>query len=547
MLITAITIENFKGIREPLRIEFKPITLLFGPNSAGKSTIVQALHYALEIFDRNNLDPGTTSIGGRSVDLGGFESLIYNHDLSRNISLKIELDLHNEDLPQYMDGFEEMGLGQLDFDQIWGIPARAVSALIEVDVKWNSQIRGPLLYRYKVAINNEGLAQIETTDDGKQVFITKINPFNSVFLEGITSKEARNIIDRVLFKGEPDEGNELEKVGPIFSAMLTDFDMEGELAGFTKPIGVMAEGSALPTWGKRLDFPDQIWAEEVGEIEKGNLTVCLSSLIVGPGELVRDALRKLFYIGPLREIPPRNYLPEKSPDASRWASGAMGWDVLYRAEKGFVDEVNRWLTQEDRLDCGYRVEVERFKEISVEDPIMFMLSEGVGLEEMEVIQTRMDELPTKTKMAIREEATGIELKPQDIGVGISQTLPVIVGALFIKEGILAVEQPELHIHPALQVALGDLFISQVQSKSIHFLLETHSEHLMLRFLRRIREKEAGDLPPGKWPLEPDQLAVYYIEQSEKGIKASSIRVDEEGEFVDRWPKGFFSERMKELF
>lgn len=547
MAITAITIENFKGIREPLRIEFKPITLLFGPNSAGKSTIVQALHYALEIFDRNNLDPGTTSIGGKAVDLGGFESLVYNHDPSRKVSLKIDLDLRHEDLPQYVDGFEEMGLSQLDSDQIWDIPAKAASAVVEVDVKWNSQIGRPLLYHYKVSINNEELAQIETTDDGKQVFITKINPFNPVFLEGITSKEARDIINRVLFKGEPDDDNELEKVGPIFSAMLTDFDMEGELAGFTKPIGLMAEGSALPKWGKRLEFPGQVWSEETNTIAQGNFAVCLSSLIVGPGELVRDALRKLFYIGPLREIPPRNYLPEKSPDASRWASGAMGWDVLSRAEKGFLNEVNRWLTQQDRLNCGYRVEVERFKEISVEDPIMFPLSEGVGLEEMEAIQTRMDELPTKTKMAIREEATGIELKPQDIGVGISQTLPAIVGTLFIKEGILAVEQPELHIHPALQVAMGDLFISQIQSKSIHFLLETHSEHLMLRFLRRIRETKTGELPPGKWPLSSDQLAVYYIEQSEKGIKASSIGVDEEGEFVDRWPKGFFSERMKELF
>ena len=50
MSISAITIENFKGIREPVRIELKPITLLFGPNSSGKSTIVQALHYAREIF-----------------------------------------------------------------------------------------------------------------------------------------------------------------------------------------------------------------------------------------------------------------------------------------------------------------------------------------------------------------------------------------------------------------------------------------------------------------------------------------------------------------
>ena len=43
MIITALTIENFKGIREPVRVEFKPITLLFGPNSAGKSTILQSI------------------------------------------------------------------------------------------------------------------------------------------------------------------------------------------------------------------------------------------------------------------------------------------------------------------------------------------------------------------------------------------------------------------------------------------------------------------------------------------------------------------------
>jgi len=75
MPISAITIENFKGIKNPIKVDFKPITLLFGPNSSGKSTIVQALHYALEIFDRNNLDSDKTTKGGTAVDLGGFETL----------------------------------------------------------------------------------------------------------------------------------------------------------------------------------------------------------------------------------------------------------------------------------------------------------------------------------------------------------------------------------------------------------------------------------------------------------------------------------------
>ena len=105
MPISSITVENFKGINTPIRVDFKPITLLFGPNSAGKSTIVQALHYTREIFDRNNLDPDKTALGGKAVDLGGFETMLYNHDLSKPIRLKIEIDLQDEDLPQYFDGY----------------------------------------------------------------------------------------------------------------------------------------------------------------------------------------------------------------------------------------------------------------------------------------------------------------------------------------------------------------------------------------------------------------------------------------------------------
>jgi len=62
--LTKIDIENFKGIGEKQSIELAPITLLFGPNSAGKSTILQALHYLREILERQNADPDQTIAGG---------------------------------------------------------------------------------------------------------------------------------------------------------------------------------------------------------------------------------------------------------------------------------------------------------------------------------------------------------------------------------------------------------------------------------------------------------------------------------------------------
>ena len=80
-----------------------------------------------------------------------------------------------------------------------------------------------------------------------------------------------------------------------------------------------------------------------------------------------------------------------------------------------------------------------------------------------------------------------------------------------------------------------------------FLLETHSEHLILRLLRRIRETSDGDLPEGKLPIRPDQVAILYVQPGPKGAEVIEIPVNDDGEFDRPWPDGFFAERAKELF
>jgi predicted ATPase len=119
--------------------------------------------------------------------------------------------------------------------------------------------------------------------------------------------------------------------------------------------------------------------------------------------------------------------------------------------------------------------------------------------------------------------------------------------------VLGIEQPELHVHPAIQVGMGDLFIDAVGSdpdqlfggKSL--IIETHSEHIMLRLLRRIRETTEDELPPGVRGLTADDLSVVYVESDVEGVRFRSLRVDEQGEFRDQWPQGFFEERAGELF
>ena len=101
-LIAAIEIENFKGIGRPVRIDLRPITLLFGRNSAGKSTILHALCYAHEILRHRNVDPRRVELGGHQVDLGGFQNLVHGHDVERVVRLRFELNLKNWCVPDQL-------------------------------------------------------------------------------------------------------------------------------------------------------------------------------------------------------------------------------------------------------------------------------------------------------------------------------------------------------------------------------------------------------------------------------------------------------------
>ena len=107
-----------------------------------------------------------------------------------------------------------------------------------------------------------------------------------------------------------------------------------------------------------------------------------------------------------------------------------------------------------------------------------------------------------------------------------------------KRDLVCVEQPELHLHPAMQARLGDVFIdAALGGNNVQFLIETHSESLMLRILRRIREGR----------LSPDDVSVLYIDQDKNGIShVVDLEINEAGDFITAWPHGFFDERLVEI-
>ncbi len=132
---------------------------------------------------------------------------------------------------------------------------------------------------------------------------------------------------------------------------------------------------------------------------------------------------------------------------------------------------------------------------------------------------------------------------------ISQLFPVIALSVIQQKGLAAIEQPELHIHPKLQVELADVFVRYAKQNNTIFLLETHSEHLMLRLLRRVRQSsdDSSEASVIDTSLEPNDLSVNYVEPTDIGTQFRRLRITEDGDFLDEWPSGFFDERDEELF
>ena len=389
-----------------------------------------------------------------------------------------------------------------------------------------------------------------------KIGIAEINRFNPLFVGEKSTSEKRLEYLKKLMDGieDKDESHEVETdeswnelFGPLFSALI-NLTKYSEGYGVSKPINLPNQTSALPRWGSSLHFDPAIWADEVDYEEKDGLVYALSSLIVGTGELVRNALRKFIYLGPIRKIPSRNYRPKLSPRPSNWANGQEAWDNLCRADESFLKKVSEWLSSKQHLDIGYQIVRRDYLELDTADPIWVNVLQGRLLDENLDLKSELQNLPKHSRLFLWDDTNEIEVQTEDVGTGISQVIPVVVAGLTAKTGFVAIEEPEAHVHPRVQVSLGDLFIHQVaEHPDVIFLLETHSEHLMLRFLRRIRETAENELPPGKQGLTPDQLSIYFCEKNESGIVLSPIRVDKEGEFVDKWPNGFFDERFEELY
>jgi len=135
---------------------------------------------------------------------------------------------------------------------------------------------------------------------------------------------------------------------------------------------------------------------------------------------------------------------------------------------------------------------------------------------------------------LRVKSIGSDLEHDltQVGVGVSQVLPILVLALLADAGsTLIFEQPELHLHPRVQTRLADFLVSMTLLGK-QCIVETHSEYL----INRLRLRAATD----RGAHVSDAVVIYFVEKKLDNSEYKPLRIDELGG-LDSWPEGFFDE------
>ncbi len=207
------------------------------------------------------------------------------------------------------------------------------------------------------------------------------------------------------------------------------------------------------------------------------------------------AAASVFHIGPLREMPSRAYRVDQMSAAGSAGSVVEVLDRQRQAQKRVSEAMSR---------MGM-----------ARDVSLLPLAPGyVGIALTDPLTGRVDNLA-------------------DVGFGVSQVLPILVSLATARpHSTVLIEQPELHLHPDAQGQLADVMVEFSRETQSSLVMETHSEHIMLRLQRRVAEGS----------LAPEDVAIYVVDGGiVRGIALDSVgRLD-----AAAMPEGFFEEEWED--
>lgn len=411
-MFTTLHLTNFKAWRDTGELKLKPVTMLLGTNSSGKSTLIQSLL----LLKQTVQSPDRTvhlNLGGDEVnDLFNFGSFddVLNQAAEAPRQFSVAFDFKRDGSARISEGSFECSYGKTSSGSV------AVQTMVL----------------------RTGESEFRVVRRDKGAF--------SVFVDDETQPRVKG------------RNYAPERSIALSADAIAALDKEGQLA----------EDLSLA---------------------------------------IRRELEGINYLGPLRRKPERDYPWNKTKPGEVGSDGRAAIDALLASallkgegQNEVVEGVSKWLA---RMKVAQKLEV------------------------------RQQGRSSRYELVIHRDGVACNLR--DVGIGVSQVLPVLVLAYFAPAGsTIILEEPEIHLHPLAQSVLAELFVEVSRQRKVQFIVETHSEHLF----RRLQTLVAGR------KVANDAVSMYFVERKGKSAHLRELLLDEYGRVKD-WPKDFFGDALGE--
>ena len=602
-MLTALHLGNFKAFGETQRIPLKPITLVFGANSAGKSSLIHSLCLANEAMRTGDLDVYRTNIGGESVDLGGFRQYVHRRDTQRRVEWGVDIDTakmrgRTAELfapVKKISVFVQIGLRHIERTRKQQITNPRTEKIEIVEIPTGEAplpVGKPFVSFYEIFADDKSILSASRQPE-KNLQLNRLEHRHPIFHEVIKA------LVQVSTTTDSLSPEDFEAVGAVINEVVPDIEID---AGKFLPSGLVRSEDFRVSGGMTTFMPISRGRREDDLANAVRLYIpnILHEMIKGLTEAIYQELERFSYLGPLRSYPPRHLAFAQYHDTNWEAGGGAAWDKV-RRDDDLRETINEWLSNKDRLKTPYKLDVRKLYDIEelrqpLENTINdydvkkrnWLFSDVVDLmgtlptddkafdkvltdlrtmwqdidddygdkkfddeKELKNIPDKAAEgLDSVNELSLIDLRSNTKVSHRDVGIGISQVLPVLVNAFASQEKIIAIEQPEIHLHPALQAELGDVFINAALGERKNtFIIETHSEHLILRIMRRLRNTSDEALPEDVSEIKPQDVAVLYVQPGpdKSNSVVTVLELDEEGQLLDPFPGGFFEEGFKERF
>jgi predicted ATPase len=419
--ITKISVKGFKSIHEQQTIEVRPLTVLAGVNSSGKSSMMQPL-LLMKQTEESSFDPGTFLLDGPNVKFSAVDEFFSSEEQRMAVELEFQK-------------------GRLEFPSMTSV-LESFTMFLEYA---------------KSSSNPVGVDVVSTS--------TKVGGINQQLFTGMSSEDISNQIR--------DSGDRI------------------------KPISAQFEFKLYP---RRCFLRVECDYHEAEKSGKSQIKGFEDFNFRGIG-ITRELIMETLHVPGLRGNPERRY--------PRTASGPAfpGTFVPYVASV-----IDSWQTSNDP----------RIKQLEG-------ILQDLGLaSKIKSFPLKDAHVEIQVSRTMKGRSRGL-VNIADVGLGVSQVLPVLVALLTAEQGqMVYIEEPEIHLHPRAQVAMAKV-LADAAKRGVRVVAETHSPLLLLAIQTLVAQGY----------LSPDLVKLHWFTLDKVGYtKITSSDLDEAGRFDTDWPEDF---------